>query len=427
MKIAAIMSLSRNCYDEPKTAKVRDILKEKGWEVYIEVEPTWTGYMAKVHWAHKCARELTQYTHLMLIDARDVVLLGTPEQVMERFLAFNHPWVCAAEPHIWPQSMFKPEDYPECEGPFRYLNSGAFIAEREYLLECLDRWPAKGTPETTHLVTGARCEDGPFYTGYYLADPGSIRLDHGCELFQCMCGSVWMSNLTYGDLHNWKMDTHPLVVHFNGGANIMDADHRVLWEDPELVKAKNYVGMPQVWEQSTRHQIDTLMESGLEPRHTLLEVGAGIFSVGKQLIDYLEPGHYWAVEPNKWLVSVSKIDRKTLHLYTFSDFRLSRTKHTFDYVFAHSILTHADQGMVRTLLAEASKVLNPGGRLIASFYDPNCGDSTHEGWLHPAGCSYTAGFINKLAEEAGFVQVKNKADPRHPILHTWLFARKRTD
>lgn len=228
MNICAIMSMGPPAIaEEPKTIAVRAILEAKGWDVAAEIEHKWSGFMAKVRWAKTCAEELTQFTHLLLMDARDVVVLDPPEVILERFLEFDHPWVFNAEPHIWPQGMCEPGEYPPCEGPYRYLNSGAFIAERTHLLDCLSRWSPHGN-RLTHII--AMGEDGPFYTNYYLDEPGAIELDHGCELFQCMCGSDWLCTVTPGDVHNVKMDSHPRIIHFNGGTDITQPDRRELWQ-----------------------------------------------------------------------------------------------------------------------------------------------------------------------------------------------------
>lgn len=189
-----------------------------------------------------------------------------------------------------------------------------------------------------------------------------------------------------------------------------------------MKKAINFVGWPHLYKATNKHQFDVTIEQGLEPDHVLLDVGAGCLGAGQQFIVYLEDGNYWAVEPNEWLIKASGIKRSTFHLYTFDDFKLSRIKKKFDFILAHSMFTHADRTQIRTILAEARKVLKKKGVFAASFYDQRLGDSEHEGWLHPAGVSYTSEFIQQLAIDAGFV-TEIKVDSRHPAGHTWLFGR----
>lgn len=232
MNVCAIWTISADHYFLPGAVAVREILKKKGWDVECEVEEVWTGFRRKLHWAHRCARELTRFTHLMLIDSGDVVVLGTPDEVMARYMEFDHPWVCSAEPFIWPADMYPPERYPACDTPYRHLNSGAYIAEREHLLACLDRWPAGGI-ELKDFMRG-RGEDGPFLTEFYLNDPGSIVLDHECKIFQSMCGSQVGDDpyviVTPGQAYNRVTDSYPLVIHFNGGGDITTKENRILWD-----------------------------------------------------------------------------------------------------------------------------------------------------------------------------------------------------
>ena len=221
--VIVVMSQDAATHFEPKSIAVRELLELKGWKIELEVEPTWTGFVAKVRWLQRCARELTQYTHLALLDARDIVMLGTPDEVMERYFEFNHPWVFNAEPFIWPANAGEPEDFPECEGPYRYPNAGAHIGEREHILKHLDG-----------QLLGEEREDGLYYTRMYLGTPGSILLDHQCKLFQCMCGSLVgpepHCTMTPGHVHNNTTGTDPLIIHFNGGDDITQPHRRILWD-----------------------------------------------------------------------------------------------------------------------------------------------------------------------------------------------------
>lgn len=188
-------------------------------------------------------------------------------------------------------------------------------------------------------------------------------------------------------------------------------------------KARAYVGWPHLFDATNQHQYDVLLERGLKPEHELLDVGAGCLGVGRALIDYLEPWHYWAVEPQSWLIRSSNVPRNAYHLYQFDDWKLSCIGHEFDYVLVHSIFTHADRATICLILSEAHQVLAEDGLLCASFHDCG-GDSVHEGWSYPAGVSYTGKFIMERANEAEFISGV-VVDKRHPAGHSWLFGRKR--
>ena len=178
---------------------------------------TWKGFGQKLQCAARAARELTE-EHILFIDAHDVIVLGGPDALLARFEGFRHPWVCNAEPNIWPPNSFPPETYPVCNSPWRYLNSGAYMAERRYLAECFDRW---GVPE-------AGVDDQHWLADRFLKEPGSIKLDTECSMFQTLIGGAWAFEIDNGRLYNTVTDAFPLVLHHNGGGDIIDYKG-VLW------------------------------------------------------------------------------------------------------------------------------------------------------------------------------------------------------
>jgi hypothetical protein len=220
MRLAAISIVAPMCQ---KTAASAQIVREKGFDYMLRVEDKWAGYPTKLWYAQEMARKLVDYTHILFLDARDIVVLGTPEQVFECFETFCHPWVCGAECNRWPPNIAEIEDYPRSPTPWRFLNSGAYLAEREYLLEHLDRWLYEYPPEW------GICDQG-WMTRRYIEEPGAILLDHECRLFQTMFGSWQHCETSYGKLHNTLVDTYPLVIHHNGGADIRDEQIGRLWK-----------------------------------------------------------------------------------------------------------------------------------------------------------------------------------------------------
>ena len=211
----------------PKTAAVNKILDHWGYDHTQYVDPIWFGWPSKLIGFIKLLQEIDpSYTHLMLIDGADVVVLADPETVMERWSAFNHPWVFNAEPHIWSPNSFTPEQYPTPQCTYRYLNAGVCIGEREHVMKWYSEW-TNGFTEDPKCVKG----DQDWYAERFIRHyPEAIQLDHGCKLFQCMCGSDWLCDVTPGHLHNNDTDSDPLIIHFNGGTDITATDRRELWD-----------------------------------------------------------------------------------------------------------------------------------------------------------------------------------------------------
>jgi hypothetical protein len=214
------MSLIAVMHASPHNARsrfVQHLCEKQNIPVKI-YSPPWQGLLSKITTALQASRELTDASHILFIDAYDIVPLARPDVIMERFAAFQHPFVMNAEPHIWPPNSFTPEDYPPCESVWRYLNSGAFLAEREYLRECLERW---GNP-----FGWPSGNDQDWYATHFLKEPGCIKLDTKCELFQCLIGGWWAFDTAPGKLHNTKTNTDPVILHHNGGGSL--AEDRIL-------------------------------------------------------------------------------------------------------------------------------------------------------------------------------------------------------
>ena len=211
----------------PKTFAVASILVHHGFDYTMKLDYLWVGWISKLWHMMDIVNDLAdEYTHLMFIDCADVVLLAGPDEVMERYFKFNHPWVYNAEPFIWSPGSFQPGDYPTPDVKYRYLNAGASIGEIGHMHEWLDTW---GRPD--YIPAG----DQDWMAARFLESyPDAIKLDTECRLFQCMCGSQVEPDphvvVGIGAVHNMVTNTDPLVCHFNGGTNICDSDRRFLWE-----------------------------------------------------------------------------------------------------------------------------------------------------------------------------------------------------
>lgn len=239
MSLVVISIVDPRCAVEPGTEAVRQILDHWGYEHYQFIDNGWAGWASKQLGFIRICKELQgQYTHVMLMDARDVVVLASAAEVMKRFFAFNHPWVYAAEPFIWSEGSFKPSDYPPSGTPYRYLNAGAAIGELEHVNHWFDVWTDGGNDPPIYLPTG----DQDWVAGHFLDSyPEAIKLDNRCELFQCCCGSrvgdrPFTVEFSRGYTYNRTTETYPLVIHGNGGDDITRDDWKVLWRhyfDPE--------------------------------------------------------------------------------------------------------------------------------------------------------------------------------------------------
>ncbi len=210
----------------PKTLAVASVLIHHGFDYTMKLDWLWCGWISKIWHMMDTVNDLAGYTHLMFLDCADVIFLAGPDEVMERYFKFNHPWVYNAEPFIWSPGSFQPEDYPTPDVLYRYLNAGASIGEIGHMRHWLNKW---GRP--SYIPRG----DQDWLAARFIESyPEAIKLDTNCELFQCCCGSRAAPDpfitVSPGKVYNRITDTHPLVIHTNGGDDVTAPKWRYLWE-----------------------------------------------------------------------------------------------------------------------------------------------------------------------------------------------------
>ena len=147
--------------------------------------------------------------------------------------------------------------------------------------------------------------------------------------------------------------------------------HRVF--DPEW--HRRTIGNIDLWEQIGRLQFDFLVQQGLRPEHSLLDVGCGPLRGGVHFIRYLEPGNYYGVEKNASVLAEAEareltpeLKEKRPTLAAISDFGFSRLDRKFDFAIAQSVFTHLYLNEIIRCLVNMDEALAPGGRFYATFF-----------------------------------------------------------
>ena len=145
-----------------------------------------------------------------------------------------------------------------------------------------------------------------------------------------------------------------------------------------------------LWDEMGRHQFDFLVGHGLRPHHKLLDVGCGSMRGGRYFIAHLNQGNYFGVDREEALLSAGKselaaqglLDKNPV-LAEIADFDFSKLGTSFDFVLAQSVFTHLDLNSIMRCLVNAARVLAPGGRFFATFFENTAGDSCLEPIRHP--------------------------------------------
>jgi len=175
---------------------------------------------------------------------------------------------------------------------------------------------------------------------------------------------------------------------------------------------------------------------GMREHHYLLDIGCGSLRGGRLFIPYLQPGHYYGIEPNAGILAAGareevgeeQIARKRPVFSSDNSFTLSAFGRHFDYVLAQSIFSHASSKQVRRCLSEAAKVMTDAS-CFAATYRPGLVSDDAEGWVsrdraayRPVNVSYRPEDMAKWADEAGLVC--EPLDWPHPT-QKWLQFKRR--
>lgn len=202
-----------------------------------------------------------------------------------------------------------------------------------------------------------------------------------------------------------------------------------LFERIGFPEYKRFVGPPALYETLGEYQFDLLKGHGLEPRHSLVDVGCGSLRAGKFFISYLDPGHYFGIEPEirvlqdgiRHNLTQQMIEEKKPVFSHEREFQLSVFNRQFDFVLAHSILTHTSQVQVRKFFTEVAKVLSNNGCVLAN-YNEGLSDYSGDEWVYPGFVTYTLPTMLTLAKSAGVNCVR--LNIQHPTHSSWLLGTK---
>lgn len=168
------------------------------------------------------------------------------------------------------------------------------------------------------------------------------------------------------------------------------------------------------WDELGKLQLDFMLSKGLMPYHNLLDIGCGALRAGIHFIDYLDKNKYYGTDINRSLIKAGylEIDKSNLTdkqavLAIDANFCLSQFFVQFDYAIAQSVFTHLYANHIIHCLIKTKMVLNPRGKLYASFLE-----------------APQSGYIDDITHGPGGVISHYDADPFHySVEEIGLFAK----
>ena len=194
-----------------------------------------------------------------------------------------------------------------------------------------------------------------------------------------------------------------------------------------------YVGPPEDYDLIAAMTFNLLTTLGLRQHHSLLDIGCGSLRIGRLLIPYLNPGKYFGLEPNEWLVqdginrevgrSQVEIKRPTFFFSSLTE-TIAQAKIAFDFALAQSIFSHCGLDLIKGWLSAISRSLAHNGALVATFLIGE-EDSARTGWIYPECVNYRPATLERAAADANLrFEILDWKHPRQ----TWaLFAAPNFD
>lgn len=193
-----------------------------------------------------------------------------------------------------------------------------------------------------------------------------------------------------------------------------------------------YVGPPEHYDFMGATQFRLVTAFGLREDHVYLDIGCGSLRAGKLILQYLLPGGYHGIEPNRWLIDdaiANEIGETLIRIkeprFSHSDdFDLQGFGRSFDFLMAQSIFSHTGVGLFRETLAKAPGVMNETSQFFftaVTQLDPGRmpKGSTAEGWIYPGCVRFGTEEVLSICRDVGLHA--QRLDWFHPR-QTWFRA-----
>ena len=113
------------------------------------------------------------------------------------------------------------------------------------------------------------------------------------------------------------------------------------------------------WVETALHQMQVLLDEGLDPPHRLLDIGCGCLRLGHRAVAYLQPGHYWGTDASHGLMLrgweqeldadlQAKLPQE--QLLADADFAFPDLTPAIDFAICWGVFTHLPAAMLQPAL-----------------------------------------------------------------------------
>lgn len=188
-------------------------------------------------------------------------------------------------------------------------------------------------------------------------------------------------------------------------------------------------------------QFEALKMLGLQPQHKVLEIGCGALGASIPVIDFLNARNYCGIEPNSWMVRESLsvpqnqslcCEKLPIFLHNQS-FDATETGDKYDFIFSHSVMSHAAFWQLELFLRNCAAVLAPGGQLLFDLhfvgYPGMETETMDDHWHYPGSVwvkkerfeELASRFFNTIQYRPDITELVMAATPS--AVHRWVLMR----
>lgn len=185
------------------------------------------------------------------------------------------------------------------------------------------------------------------------------------------------------------------------------------------VKQDPHSAVGGLWEKMGQLQFAFLVKYGLEPHHTMLDIGCGTLRGGNRFIRYLNPGNYTgidisseAIEYGKKLVREEGLSNKQPRLILGENKNLKFEEFTgekFDYLLAQSVFTHLKPEHIEECFKYVGQRMKENSAFFFTFSEAN--QFTQ---ISRKNFRYPFSFFETLSFQYGFKAENHSNNYNHP-------------
>jgi cyclopropane fatty-acyl-phospholipid synthase-like methyltransferase len=153
-------------------------------------------------------------------------------------------------------------------------------------------------------------------------------------------------------------------------------------------RQEKLVGPLGVWPHLQQYQFNLLIGAGLQPHHSILDIGCGPMTVGAALISYLDKGNYVGVdtlseplvEAYRSVAKLSLVHKNPAFVFSSTFGRRELGGRQFDYIWMSQLSYHLTEVQTMRLFEQVCELMHDTSVFLMDVIDPDIELGPHADW-----------------------------------------------